>query len=331
MPRVSPPLACSHASPKTDCSTPLDATETNPQRLDHAPNVASADSTPPDVGFRHSGWTRDRSRVLAGLQRVCSGSRRVERFGDCGRGAWIYADSNDPNRYAIRGSHCHDRFCVPCARSHAREVAAVLELHCHNRRCLFVTLTLRSTDQPLADQIDRLYHAFAALRRRDLWTGAVRGGGAVLEITYNHGRHQWHPHLHVIAEGSWLPVQELRTAWHQVTGDSFVVDVRLASTASDVAAYVCKYLGKPISHSVLGQADVLDEALVALTGRRTFMTFGTWHGKKMRLPIDSTVWHAVAPLAEVLVDAANGLDYALRIIRLLKEPSLCSKAVTLPP
>jgi len=269
--------------------------------------------------------------VFEALSRVCAGRRRVERFRDCGAFAWVYTDPAAPDRYSVRASCCHDRWCVPCARARAREVAARLELHCHNRRCLFVTLTLRSSDQPLADQLDRLYQAFARLRRTKLWTSSVRGGAAVCEVTYNHGRGQWHPHLHCIVEGSWLPLEDLRSTWLRLTGDSYVCDVRLASGAEHVAAYVCKYLSKPTAASWSNRPDQLAEAITAFTGRRLIMTFGTWHGVKLKLPADSTVWRAVAPLAEILRDAANRLPYAVRILSLLKGPLPWSTDLSKPP
>ena len=95
--------------------------------------------------------------------------------------------------------------------------------------------------------------------------------------------------------------------------------MRLASGADHVARYVCKYLAKPIAASYINRPDQLDEAMIAFTGRRVSQTFGTWHDLDLKLPDDSTVWRAIAPLADILTDAANGLDYAVRILALLKQ------------
>jgi plasmid rolling circle replication initiator protein Rep len=53
--------------------------------------------------------------------------------------------------------------------------------------------------------------------------------GAVWSYEVKRGQNsgEWHPHLHMIALAEQQPSQErLSREWHQITGDSFVVDVR---------------------------------------------------------------------------------------------------------
>jgi hypothetical protein len=259
-------------------------------------------------------------RVFAALERVCTGRGRVERFADCGSFAWVFVDPADHGRFSVRASLCHDRFCVPCAAARGREVAAVIAEHAKNRRILFVTLTLRSSDAPLADQLTRLYRSFAALRRWAVWRATVRGGVAICEVTYNASRGAWHPHLHVLAEGTWIPHADLRSAWHRITSDSHVVDVRLARTTDDLAGYVAKYLAKPLASSYIRRPDQLQEALIAFSGRKVCMTFGSWRGVRLHLPPDNTPWEPIAPLVEILDAARSGSQWAGQILDRLRTP-----------
>lgn len=57
----------------------------------------------------------------------------------------------------------------------------------------------------------------------------LQGGIWAWEVTYNQRRRQWHPHFHIIYDGRHLPEKGENTisgAWFEITGDSFVVDVR---------------------------------------------------------------------------------------------------------
>jgi len=248
---------------------------------------------------------------------------RLERFDGCGRYAWVLVATDQPTRYTISASLCHDRFCVPCAAARGRQIAAALAERSRGRRILFVTLTLRSTPGDLAGQLKRLYASFTKLRRVPLWRTTIRGGAAVCEVTYNASRQAWHPHLHVIAEGSWLPQSDLKSHWHRITGDSYVVDIRLAKTTDTLAGYVAKYLTKPIAASYANRPDQLTEAVAAFKGRRLALTFGTWRGAPLTLDIDDTDWRPVAPLAEILAAAADPLSYANQILKALKGNPTC--------
>lgn len=309
--------------PQPPCSTSLDPVESESQLAADLPAEGGRTDETLEISFRHSGWRALRRRVLGSFARVCSSRSRVERFTNCGSFAWVLQDRGNPDRYTVSASHCHDRFCVPCALARGRAVAHHLATQAAGRRILFVTLTLRSAPVPLAQQLDRLYAAFARLRRIALWRATIRGGAAVLELTWSAKRGLWHPHLHILAEGSWIPHGDLRSAWHRITGDSHVVDVRLARTADDVAGYAAKYLTKPIAASWARIDDCIDEAVSALAGRKLCLTFGTWRGLRLTDPPDPGDWQAVAPLEDILRDAANGLPYATRILRLLKEPQSC--------
>jgi hypothetical protein len=98
-------------------------------------------------------------------------------------------------------------------------------------RPFLVTLTVK--DGP--DLAERFQHLHKA--QRELWKRKQRGRGTVLqgvegavwsyEVKRGSGSGAWHPHLHMVALAESIPDQfELSREWHQITGDSFIVDVR---------------------------------------------------------------------------------------------------------
>lgn len=147
-----------------------------------------------------------------------------------------------------------------------------------------VTLTVKNGP----DLAERFLHLRRSMRilsqaRRDVFKGLrasdysqfskSEGGFHSIELT-NRGN-GWHPHVHMI----WLcrekPDQAvLSTEWHEVTGDSFVVDVRPLSDPVDGFLEVCKYALKFSDLS----PDHLFEAYKILSGSRLVDSHGLMRG-----------------------------------------------------
>ena len=55
----------------------------------------------------------------------------------------------------------------------------------------------------------------------------IDGGFYTTEYTYNKTTGQWHPHIHIFALlTDWIDQEELAETWHEITYDSYIVDVR---------------------------------------------------------------------------------------------------------
>lgn len=275
------------------------------------PEYDTAPITPAESDFRHSGWAILRLRTYNALTRCSVGEKRLDAFTNCGSGAWLYvAKSGDD--LSIKCNKCHDRWCLACARDRAGKITANLLTVLSSKRCRFITLTLRHSHSALKDQLDRLYRSFAALRRRSFWRGCVKGGAAFLEVKLSKAG-MWHPHLHVVCEGTFVDQRTLSREWLAVTGDSSIVDVRTVSDDGQAAGYVTKYLTKPASHDVYGVPDRLDEMVLSLRGRRLCMTFGTWRGIVLEPAADDDVdWQPIASLDSLRSRAGAGDPTAIR-------------------
>ncbi len=280
-----------------------------------------------DVGvvFRHSGWAPNRNRVLRAFEQTEDAGARCARFRTCGAHAWVFQDPQDADHYRVACNKCRDRFCVPCANERSSLIRRALLKFCEKRDLRFITLTLAKSTRTLSQDIDRLYAAFARLRRLSVWTHTQKGGVHLLEIKRRKSADGWHAHLHVIVEGSWISKSWLSHAWNRVTGDSYIVDIRRVTSTEHAARYVCKYVGKGVHGDVYRDPALLAEAMEAVSGRRLIGKFGTFRDLSFDATDPTEGWIVVGSLALLHERARRGCDDAQHIINLLLESSPCNQ------
>ena len=140
--------------------------------------------------------------------------------------------------------------CPLCAiRRGAKALKAYLDRWEHIKakkthlRPFLVTLTVKDGE----DLSERMKHLKNG--QRELWMRKHRGRGSVLdgvegavwsyEVKRGGGSGLWHPHLHMIALAENQPdARALSAEWHEITGDSFIVDVRPIEQADPVAGFI---------------------------------------------------------------------------------------------
>jgi hypothetical protein len=220
----------------------------------------------------------------------------------------------DPTKHRIAGSCCHDRFCLPCAKGRAHTIAGNVIEFIRKVEIRFLTLTIKTGQEPLTEQIDKLYRSFQALRRGALWKRRVLGGVAFLEVKRSSASDRWHPHLHCLISGYWLDKRKLSRAWHRITGDSYIVDIQRPKSDDTVISYVTKYASKPFNNTFINQPKHLDEVVLALAGRKLCLTFGTWRSLKLAPIPDPGAWEYVEPLSTLLEKAGRGDRDALTVL-----------------
>lgn len=267
-----------------------------------------------DCDFRHTHWRRQREAVRNALLEIHGDRERLRRFDWCGSHAWVMYDRADRERLKIVADYCHDRFCRVCMQTRGRVIARNIVTHLQKRRHRFVTLTIKTDDLDLVESVAKLYRSFRRLRETVLWRDCVRGGGAFLEVKRSADNERWHPHLHLITEGKYLPKDELRSLWKRITGDSYIVDVSLSKSPDHTARYVAGYCQKSIDRNIYNDRDTLVEAMCSLTGRRMCHTFGTWRGLKLTDFNDDADWQPLAKLSDLRKAAAEGNVEALEIL-----------------
>lgn len=245
---------------------------------------------------------------------------RLESFGECGSRSYVYRSIKRPDEYRVMGSSCHDRFCVPCARERAQVLAANISQRLHGKPARFVTFTLNTDNLDLAQSLEKLQKSFTRLLKTRLWQDRVTGGVAFLEVKYNAVTNRWHPHVHAIVQGRYIPHADLKQAWLLVTGDSFIVDIRLVCSHSSILHYVTKYCSKAHRPADFPDFIHLCEAILCLQGRHLARTFGDWRGTPLLERNDDAEWEPVATLDTLLSQAAHGDADARCIIAALPGP-----------
>ena len=310
---------------------------TSLERLETSPQVNLPERSDSDLLihrdsiFRHTGWKFDRLRVYEALKRTGAGIDRIWNFTQCGHGAFVLRNPDNPTEYRICGECCHDRFCLPCANTRSHIIAANVLAQLRGKQARFITLTLHSTTEPLADLLRKLGKCFTRLRSHSLWRKTCYGGVAFIEVKWKPDLNRWNVHLHCLALGKYLKQGLLSQLWFKVTGTSPIVDVRFVHNEQSVARYVTKYASKPLDHSVLHEPDRLDEAIRSLKGKRLCTTFGNWRGVKLSAAPDTAAWEYVDTLASIINRALAGEPHAQAIAKALGIPSVFPLPPEKPP
>ena len=275
---------------------------------------------------RNRGWQgRHRGSIEVGrglkVKEATKEERRLgERISHCGEHLIFRAPNCECDPHArpllVGADLCSHRLCHHCARLRSRKLGRrVLDMVDQLRgkrikRYALLTLTYRDTEV-LEGSVSRCWADFRKLRQRKLWE-PVLGCVATMEIKRGKRSRLWHPHLHVlVARAScnclqgrrlgdggatcphgkiWCPhalnqccVSE---AWREITGDSYVVDVRavyadeyggMAGAVCEVVKYCTKLTEVSARERDDGESDVL-ELHRAIRCRRLLTTVGVFRG-----------------------------------------------------
>jgi len=158
-----------------------------------------------------------------------------------------------------------------------------------------IGLTLKHSDDPLQLQIKRIYDAFKKLRTRAYFQRLITGGVWFFQLTFNHTTEQWHPHIHCLVAGKYLPQGRLKQLWTKITGDSTIVDIRPVKDLEGCANEVARYATSPADITAVDH-DRAMEIYYATKHRRICGSWGS--AKSITLkpkPADDTdMWDKVA-------------------------------------
>lgn len=173
------------------------------------------------------------------------GGKFSSRLQQCRKFAW-FVQSSITNKLRVMSSRCKLRWC-PICRDVSRMIvtSAVdgwLKLQKYPK---MITLTLLHNDDPLDVQIKHLYSSFQKLRRRAYFQRLVTGGVWFFQLKYNADTEQWHPHIHCLVAGKFLPHTRLKNLWFTITGDSHVVDIRPVKDLPGCSREVARYATSP--------------------------------------------------------------------------------------
>lgn len=251
-------------------------------------------------------------------------ARLARTLTTCGRYP-VLIQHKASGRLVTQHARCNQRACPTCRPIRAKQ----LEARVRNavRRiddARLLTLTLRSDDRPLADQISHLKESWTRLRRTKQFRTHVHGGVSVLEITYNIRTDQWHPHLHVVIDGRYWAQASIADAWETASRGSRIVDIRRVPSREALTKYVTKYLSKTAQSPNMPDRRVSELAL-ALKGQRLAQPFGNLHGhlKDPDAEDAPSGYDDVCPVLPLIQAAANGDSRAIRLQQALRRLPRC--------
>lgn len=273
-------------------------------------------------------WAARHDLILAAMVNADASLSRIAAFDRCGDRFWLLQSNTDPDTYRAVPNFCHDRFCEPCAIARSRTIATNVARLLPDRPLRLLTLTIRSTPDPLATCIDRLLKSFRRLRSRVFWKDRVTGGASFLEFTRNLATGYWHPHLHILLDSVFIPVAALRDQWLQVTGDSYVLDISLIRSKRQATAYIAKYATKCLTPDLVANPEVLVEVIKDLSGRKLVQAFGAWSRWKLLSRDTDTGWHLFASDTEIWISRSVTPELRDFLAALIRQATIERQPVT---
>lgn len=221
-------------------------------------------------------WDIARRFNLSGIDALV---KRAARISGCMQYPALRLDSTGKPFVSL--GRCRDRCCPVCSsfkqRRHGARIAEALATADGVRH---IVLNITSVDQPLADQVDRLIGGFRRLRQTKIWRAYQNGAIAAVQVTRNSTTGLWHPHLHILAVGDWMPKAELESAWDKAIGDKTYAWIEPIHSRKSAASYIARYIAAP-NELTKWPDDALIEYAEALAGRRTLIAVGCMHASKL--------------------------------------------------
>lgn len=224
--------------------------------------------------FRHH--RSERRFWLKLLPEIETDPQRLARWFNCGSNAWVLRDDSD-GHLSIKAATCHLRVCPVCRLRYAAAARDRISWAIRNtpdHSWQLITLTLKHSSAPLAQQLGNLRACFRRLRARSTWKNAVHGGFATIEVTWSEKTACWHPHLHVLAHTRFIDWKALRADWTAVTSGSHIIDAQRLHTAAYAVSYITSYLGKPPKLDTLPSDHYAADYYAAIQRSKWLISFG---------------------------------------------------------
>lgn len=226
---------------------------------------------------------------------------KADQLEHCRSNAW-FARHVDTGEVRIASNACHLRWCPVCANARRNfigyEVAEWLKTLKYPK---LMTLTLKHSDDPLFHQVLNLYTYFTRLRKRKEFCEKVLGGVWFFQVKLSKSSKQWHPHIHCVIDGQYLPKSLLRRLWVQITDVSMIVDIRSVKDPDGCALEVARYAAKPgplkdldLNHAV--------ELVSVMHGRKICGTWGIGKSVSLRPKkfTEKDKWQSVGSWSKVM-------------------------------
>lgn len=213
---------------------------------------------------------------------------------------------------------CGDRTCPECRRvemlkARRKYLPHLKEIH----RPKLLTLTWPNQKFISRKLFIDFRKCWSKLIRRKPFSTLIKGGLFTFEVT-NKGN-GWHVHAHILLDAAYIPQKSLSIAWKAITGQAFIVDIRVAKNPKIALNYILKYISK--TPELLGSKEDYNKAL---KGVRTIQGFGSMYRiKYIKKPMPCKKCGSTSWVPEFIHDMIIKGNYLMHVIkqksRLLKD------------
>ena len=208
---------------------------------------------------------------------------RISLLEKCRTFAW-FARCAETGKVHVCSNSCRQRWCPICSGSRSNYIVKNIEPWISSLKFpRFLTLTLKHSNAPLKHQIENIYRHFKALRKDKQFKKLVTGGIWFFQVTLSDRSDQWHPHIHCLIQGKYIPHEWIARKWLRITKTSNIVDIRAIKNKTEVAKYVSRYCARPAQLSKF-PLPLRTEIFYALHGRRLCGTWGKAVGISLSPP-----------------------------------------------
>lgn len=275
----------------------LNAVKDGAPFLVHTPQTSASDGTVPPYRARIS------QKSLEELDRATQVYRhidardyklRTDKLNDCRTGAF-FSRHTETGEVRVASNHCNLRWCPMCANTKRWVITrGVRDWLRHSNYPKLLTLTLKHSELPLAEQIIDLYAYFRKFRNNKFMKSRIKGGVWFFQVKISKRSGQWHPHIHALVEGQWLDHKKMMGLWKSITVDSNIVHIKMIQDLDKGAEHVARYATKPAMLSELSIDEAI-EVFDAMHNRRVCGTWGSARKIKLRpIPLgDSSSWENI--------------------------------------
>ena len=154
----------------------------------------------------------------------------------------------------------------------------------------------------------------------------------MIEVTRNKLRGEWHPHIHIVVDGNYIPQRALLGEWQKVCQGAKVVDIRKVHSARKAAEYMASYVAKSSDAGSIAE-DALWEWARSVQSMRMLQTFGNARGRKLELeaakrPDD---WARIADGNALARAAVQGMTEADALLDQIRSVDRGPKPIESPP
>ncbi len=187
--------------------------------------------------------------------------------------------------------YCKNRWCLVCNRVRtATNIRTYYNVLNKFEKPYFVTLTIPNVQgENLPSTIDGMLGNFREIIHSRTLRGLGAKGVRKLECTYNLGRNDYHPHMHIVVDG-FQQAEAIKKKWLGLYPGAleYLQDIRQCNEGSlmELFKYFTKIVSKVGKGEIAVYTNALDTIFRAMKGRRTYQGFGI---KRDKIEDDYTV------------------------------------------